>query len=108
MGKLLSDSPFNTATIGLGRKKVYKYSFDVESKTEYEVLLPRKSQILSIQEQHGKVVMWYAFAHEDETNLTRRKFKFIVTGYETVSIVAVHLATLQFNEGNFVLHLFEE
>jgi len=48
--------------MGSGRKKVYKYTFDVQSKTEYEVLLPLKTQILSIQVQGDQAVMWYAFA----------------------------------------------
>lgn len=90
------------------RKKVHKYSFDVESKTDYEILLPRKSQILDVQVQQGKVVMWYSFPIEEETTLISRRFKFITTGFETVSIVAVHIATLQFDKEDFVLHLFTE
>jgi len=87
--------------------RVYKYIFNICSgEYNYAIDLPIGAKILDAQNVGGNVSMWYTFP-ENSTQTVQRKFRFIPTGYETVSIVATHIKTLQFLGGNFILHLFE-
>ena len=84
-------------------KKIYKY--DTVYKSEFNLLLPKESEILTIQidNKTGRPCFWALIDHEKD--LEERYFKLITTGEIIFEDKKIYLGTYQ--KDDFVGHLFE-
>lgn len=78
-------------------KKIFKYAFNGI------VELPKGAEIISAQEQHGKIQIWAIVDPSAETE--KRLFALYGTGHEMDDRSQKFIATIQ--RGEFVWHLFE-
>lgn len=90
-------------------RTIHKYELDI---TDEQVIdLPMYSEMLTIQEQHGKLVLWCAVDTEDE--MLPRKFFVVGTGHpmpepEDPWCALVYCSTVQTRGGKLVWHVFTE
>ncbi len=90
----------------MNTKKVYKYTFDLFlDMSNVEIYLPIKTEILDVQYVGGTLNMWYSFP-TDEIKTVLRRFRFIATGYDEITVTAKHIKTLRLRD-ELVFHLFE-
>jgi hypothetical protein len=94
-----------------GASGIYKYSLPWPSSEAWRVTLsmPEGAWLLSVQEQHGQLVLW-AFVDPSRPAVERR-LRMCMTGEPIAAgflAGAVHLATLQLRGGQLVVHVFEE
>lgn len=82
--------------------EIRKYIIDY-NRTDIE--MPLDSEILSIQNQHGKMVIWALT--EPSKPVEVRTFVKVLTGFEMNEPSARYIGTVQFDNGLFVNHLFE-
>jgi hypothetical protein len=68
--------------------------------------LPKLARILSAQIQHGMISVWYVCdSHAPE--MEQRHYRLVETGELITGDHETYIATFQFSEGQYVLHLFE-
>lgn len=80
------------------------------------VQAPFGAQVLSVDEQHGKPVVWLKVPYSHSTSpLTTYKFVMLATGAILSDDVQHHLeciytfvGTIKLNGGHFILHVFAE
>lgn len=86
--------------------RIYKYPVHLDDR--FEIEMPEAAQILDVQVQQGKPVMW-ALVYPEAPKV-RRTFRLIGTGHpieiEEWGRLA-HLGTFQYANGTMVFHLFE-
>lgn len=82
---------------------IYKYQLGLYGITE--LLLPEGAQILSVQNQRGHLVLW-ADVNRQASDITR-KFMAVVTGSNPPERKNQFIGTVQFDNGNYVVHVFE-
>jgi hypothetical protein len=70
-------------------------------------MMPIHSEIISIQAQRGKIAVW-AIVDSKETETAERNFCLIESGQEMPERMLQFLATVQLDDGEYVLHVFEE
>ena len=93
---------------------IHKYILESENigpDGYFETRLPAGARILSVQNQKGKICIWYKWdlaAKEDEVEL--REFILVGTGWETdydKFRLLNFIGTVQIHDGEFIFHLFE-
>lgn len=86
-------------------KKIFKYP--VPSEGEFQIMLPKGAQVLSVQTQKGKPCFW-ALVDPDEKQSDFRKFRLAGTGHpiETENLRGF-IGTFQLLNGDLIFHLFE-
>jgi hypothetical protein len=67
----------------------------------------KHAEILSVQVQYGKVVMW-AKVEPMDAPVVSRQFYIIPTGGRIPEEANHYLGTFQLNEGRLVYHVFEQ
>lgn len=80
------------------------------------VQAPYDAQVLSVDEQHGKPVVWMKVPYSHSTTpLTTHKFVMLATGAILSDEAQRHLeyafrfvGTIKLNGGHFILHVFAE
>lgn len=83
-------------------RSIFKY---VLARVPRQILtLPDGAQILSVDRQFENLVLWAAV--DPERPVVRRVFHTALTG-EDVPDNGEHLATVKFNDGAFIVHVFE-
>jgi len=73
---------------------------------EFALIMPKGAEILSAQVQHNHGVIWYSGDTMCE-ELESRRFKQFVTGDPFSEGGLFYIATLIYDGGNFVHHLYE-
>ena len=76
---------------------------------EFEIEVPAMAQILTVDEQHGMLAVWYLRDIEDDPK-TKTKINLTVsmTGQEfELGINRRYINTVFFNQKSFVLHVFQ-
>ena len=83
------------------------FIYDVPIKSHLTLSMPRRSKILSFQEQHGKPMLW-ALVDPDE-GMIDCDFRLAGNGHpiEENENELHYRGTVQLNDGALVLHLFE-
>src|SRR5206468_11000391 len=83
------------------------FIYDVPIKSHFTLSMPRRSKILSFQEQHGKPMLW-ALVDPDE-GMIDCDFRLAGNGHpiEENENELHYRGTVQLNDGALVLHLFE-
>lgn len=93
--------------------KIYKYTFsrdfDLIVNNIITVNLPGGSKILTTQLQDSAIVMWYAAPDIVDIKADPQiyHFKLYVTGSENIPTNSRYMNTFQFDDGQFVIHMFE-
>lgn len=82
--------------------EIHKYIIDYD-RTDIE--MPLDSEILSVQNKHGRMVIWALT--EPSKPVEVRTFIKVLTGFEMNEPTARYIGTVQFDDGNYVNHLFE-
>ncbi|MBG9693272.1 hypothetical protein ABD91_21280 [Lysinibacillus sphaericus] len=92
--------------------KVHKYTLEPHLSNTFE--LPLNSKVLSLQVQHGKIVIYIALTLDSIDNVAENKethkFHLVPTG-ESVSLdleTVQYLDTAMLLGGGYVLHVFHE
>lgn len=89
-------------------RKIWKC--ELSKVDEQTISLPKESQILTVQIQHGKICIWVLV--EPDLPLEERIFEIYGTGEvikESFSLVTrEYIGTFQCNGGDLVFHLFEQ
>lgn len=73
---------------------------------EAQIELPLDSFVLSVDKQGDSRICLWAMVNPEETRKKARRYWMVMTGGEAPSI-AKHVSTLLFDDGAFVLHVFE-
>lgn len=84
------------------------YKYDVPRGGSFELELPPRAQILTVQVQHGEPRIWVL--GDTEEKLEVRYFKLIGTGQQykiDPYKIERYIGTFQMGGGALVLHLFE-
>lgn len=89
-------------------KTIWKY--EIETTDRQTLLLPKASEILTVQIQNGKPVLWVLFDINNKTKTTRT-IEIFGTGnpieeYDTIKSLK-YIGTYQLLEIGFVGHIFE-
>lgn len=89
--------------------KIYKYPLSLQQ--DYNictVLLPAGYQILTIQLQNDIPTLW-VLVDETRSNILKVQIAVVGTGHHITfnADLATYISTVQFNNGNLVLHFFE-
>jgi hypothetical protein len=88
---------------------IWKYELDVMSSGFIRTFsMPKNAVILSAQVQQGKGVLW-AMVDTNAKAVEPRRFHLVLTGqvHDPASGLRF-IDTLQFDDGNYVVHVFEE
>jgi len=86
-------------------KTIYKYPLRHVGSQELE--MPQGAQILSCQAQQGVPCVWALVTTESPK--VNRVFRVLLTGaHADPLLTAVHIGTVLLDEGNFVVHVFDE
>jgi len=85
--------------------KIYKYTLEIMDYQEF--LLPLRSKILSVCEQHGKVV-FYTMVDTAMEHKTKYSFRIFGTGHPCADSIVFYsfLGTVKLEEGNLMFHVF--
>ncbi len=87
-------------------QKIFKYAIKHD---EFEIMMPRGAQILTVQTQKTKAYMWALV--DPKAELARRVFRLAVTGHtiddDNGTASCRHIGTFQLYGGDIVFHLFE-
>jgi ArsR family metal-binding transcriptional regulator len=86
-------------------KKIFKYQLSNSSKQNLS--MTAKAEIISVQVQKGKIVMW-AIIDTEESFAHLHTIYVIGTGYEMPNVNLQFLNTIQFEELGLVFHVFLE
>ena len=82
-------------------RTIWKY----ELSPDVYLTIPINGEILTVQTQNKKVVMWVVVNPEHDTE--RRHFKVFGTGHMITDEMIEYINTFQFNNGAFIFHVFE-
>ena len=82
---------------------VWKYQFEIQD--EVTIAMPYGSEVLSIQEQHGKPCMWVLV--DPDGTIRDRTFRILGTGHASREHPGRHVGTLLVRNGALVWHIFE-
>ena len=87
--------------------KIYKYAFEVAG--QFPLILPIRAEILTVQVQKGRPVIW-AIVDTAEEKTEEREFRIIGTGHDISDNLKTlkYIGTFQLKEGSFIGHLFEK
>jgi hypothetical protein len=80
--------------------------FEIPMSGLQEVNMPFGAQPLSVQEWDGGVKLW-CLCDPEMTLTETRSFRLLRTGEESQENSLAFIGTVQVNDGEFVLHLFE-
>lgn len=80
------------------------YKYELSKSGETIVVAPIGSQVLSVQNQREKLVLWMRCYPQDE--LTNWKFISHLTGEFVASVPGEFIGTAQFDGGQFICHVF--
>lgn len=87
--------------------KIFKETLKTEGMTT--VILPTDAIVLSVQAQHGSLVLWYLFNDASEPAPRERTFRSYLTGHRMTEYrESRYLGTVQFDKGFYVVHVFED
>lgn len=86
-------------------KKIYKYNLETVDKQSF--MIPKGSQVLTVQIQNGEPKLWILV---DPKETTRRLKTFYVrgTGNPIDGEIGTYIGTYQLRDGALVFHVFEE
>lgn len=89
-------------------RRIYKYTLPGVFAGKQAVLMPFGAEILSVQNQCETIAIWAYVDPEVERRVTRT-FETFITGalVPETEDAALYLGTLQFDKGEYVLHIFE-
>jgi len=86
---------------------IWKYTIPIYG-YYFVISLPKKAKVLTVQVQHGAIVMWVLVDPDAEVH--NREFLTIETG-TPITVYDVknldYIGTVQLEDGNCILHLFE-
>ena len=86
-------------------KSIYKYQLRVTS--EQNLILPKGSEILTVQNQFEQAELW-ALVDTETSEKEIRHIEIIGTGHPIDgNIQRRYISTFQIDGGNFILHAFE-
>ena len=85
-------------------KRIYEYSTH-EWYGEWKVETHKGFKPLSCQIQHGRVTVW--FEVDVDSPFTEITFHLVLTG-QTIPARSTFIATVQLNEGDHVVHLYQQ
>jgi len=87
------------------KKSIWKFPIKIED--EQSVLMPKDSELLSVQVQHGQICIWALVNIEAIT--VKRIIKMAGTGHDLTNRVPLgpFLGTVQVNGGQFIFHVFD-
>ena len=86
-------------------ERIFKYQLDIVD--EQTLNLPYTAKILSVIEQHNKVVLYAAVDDEHEPH--QRLIRIVGTGHPFPDIEqCVYLGTVSTHDGHLIWHVFEE
>ena len=86
-------------------KVIYKYHIAVADKQEID--LPDDYEILCVQVQKGNVCLWVKHASEKYAPRCNCKILMYGTGHLMSHGEGEYIGTVQLDDGNLVLHVFE-
>ena len=84
---------------------VFKYPLEIADWVC--VTMPRGSQPISVQMQHGLLCLWAHVPDETATPVTHH-FRIAGTGHDLGSNVGRHIGSVQMAGGDLVFHVFAE
>lgn len=73
----------------------------------YKLVLPYKSQILSVKNQHSRLVL-YAIVNSKEKEMRIHNIVIALIGEAVDSGTHKFINTVMFSNGNYVVHVFEK
>jgi len=83
------------------------YKFPIEVKDDFQLTLPKNSQILCVQTQGENPCMW-VLIDKDEKEAEVRHFSIFGTGHPLALLDYKYIGTFQLFTGSLVFHLFEK
>lgn len=86
------------------QKQIWKFNLTVNS--NFEIEMPKGAQILSVQSQNNRGVMWALCDTQAEKE--KRAFQIYGTGHNMPSEGIVYVGTFQQADQTLVWHLFEK
>lgn len=83
--------------------RIWKFELQI---TDIQIVkMPRHAQLLTVQVQHGKPMLWAAVNQLDEK--VGRIISIYGTGRNLDSVEALYVGTVQLMSGNAVFHVFD-
>ncbi len=82
---------------------IYKYEIQIDD--NFSLKIPKESEILSFQTQHGTPYIWAKVNPENTTE--ERKFRLIGTGHPIKEKNLSFIGAIQLHQGTLIFHLFE-
>lgn len=74
---------------------------------DWTLTLPKGARVLSVQNQRGRLALWFEFA-PGEKGKTTRAFRVVVTGERfELPDGSAFLGTVQFYDGDYIVHVYE-
>ncbi len=89
----------------MSQRTIWKYILEAALNPQ-ELSLPKGALFLSAQIQHGLITLWFEIDGAREREI--RGFRLLETGQEIPPSCKIYLATIQFQHGMRVYHLYEE
>lgn len=84
---------------------IFKYKLEKFSHQIQKVQMPIGAKILSMLNQHEEIAIW---AEVNATNISEaRSFITLATGATKPDNPLKYFTTLQFSDGNYVVHVYE-
>ncbi|HZS14861.1 MAG TPA: hypothetical protein VFC09_09710 [Candidatus Dormibacteraeota bacterium] len=90
-------------------KQVWKYPLNTPPGGVVEHRMPADAELLTVQEEHGSLVLW-ALVDPGAAGSEARRFAVVGTGHDIAVRVGRHLGTVRapaLYGGSVVLHVFE-
>lgn len=81
------------------------YKFPLMITDRQEILLPRNSKVLSVQEQYGDMTIWVLVDPSDIK--VRKAINIVGTGNPILNDPGEFIGTVQTNGGSLVWHVFD-
>ena len=87
----------------MNKRTIHKQSFEINDTVG--LILPKGSEILSCQLQHGTPCIWYLC--DPSAELEGRVLRIIGTGHPIINNELKFIDTIQMVNGSLVFHVFE-
>jgi hypothetical protein len=87
------------------KSKIYKY--ELKPGTDTHLNLPIGSEVLSVQNQNEKIILYVKFDSEYEEDLRGRHFLAAHTGSELFGVIGKFIGTVMLDGGSYVCHIFD-